>query len=179
MTIRGERVGEMGVTAEVLVVAAEDPAVSHTQLRVLVGLSTRMEASRWVPVAAAGLARRLHLTRETTARSLGQLVRAGWLATGPKVGTVKTYRPGPRCQEMPNTSNLTDTARRLAGVLRARLDATVERSISHGRLAEQLRISRGSVVAGMEQLVGAGVIIRGPRRGRVHTYRLPSTHHTQ
>ena len=40
----------------------------------------------------------------------------------------------------------------------------------------RLEVSRGAVVAAMGQLVAAGVILRGPRQGRVYTYRLPRPH---
>ena len=168
--------GEMGVTAEVLVVAAEDPAVSHTQLRVLVGISPWLEGRQWRPVAAATLGRQVHLTRETTARALRALVAAGWLCAGPRVDRVSTYRPGPRCQMVPDTGNLSGTAQRLGPVVVALLETGGDHPVNHSQLAGRLEVSRGAVVAAMGQLVAAGVILRGPRQGRVYTYRLPRPH---
>jgi len=63
---------------------------------------------------------------------------------------------------------------RVARELEQVLDAELPRPVSHAQLARDLGVSRGSVQAGIEQLVATGALLRGPRAGRTYTYRLPN-----
>lgn len=167
---------ERVLTRRVLAQAAADPAVSPAQLQVLVVLSETLEAGGWVPVPAASVAEQLRVERASVTRALQRLCRAGWLMAGPKQGRVITYQCGPRVPPVSQTVELTPTAKRLAQVLAQMLDTRQSRPVSHARLARDLEASRGSVQSGIQQLVAAGALLRGPREGRTYTYRLPHDH---
>ncbi|WP_144943322.1 hypothetical protein [Kocuria salsicia] len=164
---------ERVLTREALAQAAGDPAVRPAQLQVLVVLATRLDSGEWVPVPAASVAAQLGVERASVARALQRLCRSCWLVAGPKRGRVITYRCGPRVPPASRTVGLTPTAQRVARELEQVLDTELPRPVSHAQLARDLGISRGSVQAGIEQLVTTGALLRGPREGRTYTYRLP------
>lgn len=164
---------ERVLTRDVLAQAASDPAVGPAQLQVLVVLAARLDSGEWVPVPAASVAAQLGVERASVARALQRLCRTGWLVAGPKRGRVVTYRCGPRVPPASQTVGLTPTAQRLARELEQVLDTELPRPLSHARLARDLGVSRGSVQAGIKQLVSTGALLRGPREGRTYTYRLP------
>lgn len=164
---------ERVLTREALAQAAGDPAVRPAQLQVLVVLATRLDSGEWVPVPAASVAAQLGVERASVARALRRLYRSGWLVAGPKRGRVITYRCGPRVPPASRTLGLTPTAQRVARKLEQVLDTELPRPLSHAQLARDLGVSRGSVQAGIEQLVTTGALLRGPREGRTYTYRLP------
>lgn len=150
---------ELLPASEILQAAAEDPALSSSDVEVLGFLLPRLqlpEHGRRTPASA--VARGTGLTPSTAARRLSHLVSQGWLVRTRLRERAQVFGPGPiltACIQV--AGDMTPAARLIHSYLAATRDQGPLR-INRSRIAAELRLSRVTASAAVQELIDAGLL---------------------